>query len=113
MGPCFDTIRSASSHTFILGGRAPQARRRYLIAAWWCVNHVVYPVAQKLTHIDLESEPGRYEELVRAMVDALDRQVARDDLASNPPTAARLRLLATAAVSSIMVACCIPPIPTA
>jgi hypothetical protein len=35
-----------------------------------------------LADIDPETEPGRYEGLVRAMVDALDRQVARDDAAA-------------------------------
>ena len=41
----------------------------------------------QLADIDPETEPSRYEALVRAMVDALDRQVARDNVASQSFTA--------------------------
>ena len=40
-----------------------------------------------LADIDPETEPSRYEGLVRAMVDALDLQVARDNAASESLTA--------------------------
>lgn len=36
----------------------------------------------QLADIDPKTDPSRYEALVRAMVDALDRQVARDNAAS-------------------------------
>lgn len=41
----------------------------------------------QLADIDPETEPSRYEALVRAMVDSLDRQVARDHSASQSLTA--------------------------
>jgi len=43
----------------------------------------------QLTDIDPEVESSRYEALVRAMVDALDRQAALDQLDSSPSTAAQ------------------------
>jgi|GEM_PF-6109966 hypothetical protein len=43
----------------------------------------------QLTDIDPEVESSRYEALVRAMVDALDRQAALDKLDSSPSTAAQ------------------------
>ena len=41
----------------------------------------------QLADIDPETDPSRYEALVHAMVDALDRQVARDNAASESLTA--------------------------
>jgi hypothetical protein len=52
-------------------------------------NQRIKEACFQLTHIDPQAEPSRYEALVCAMVDALDRQVARDSVSPGSPTAAQ------------------------